>query len=171
MQLDLNLPGYAQLRERLMPTSERLGVSDAAPAQLHRVQSGVSEQHSDGALLVAIELDDDRPWPPQLAKNVSNAGILDSRESRNKLLEQLSRFPPARLAIACDPRRSPDRGSLALIAELARSASATRVWLLQAPPGEALDAERLGDWHVALQQLELPFADCAPMNWLETGHD
>jgi hypothetical protein len=171
LQLDLNLPGYAPLRERLMPTSERLGVSDAAPAQLHRVESGVSEQHSNGALLVAIELDDDRPWPPQLAKNVSNAGILDSRESRNKLLEQLSRFPPARLAIACDPRRSPDRGSLALIAELARSASATRVWLLQAPPGEALDAERLGDWHVALQQLELPFADCAPMNWLETGHD
>jgi len=171
LRLDLNLPGYAQLRERLMPTSERLGVSDMAPAQLHRVESGATEQPSDGALLVAIELDDQRPWPPQLPKNVSDAGILDSRESRHKLLEQLSRFPPARLAIACDPRRSPDRGSLALIAELARNASATRVWLLQAPPGEALDAERLGDWHVALQQLELPFADCAPMNWLETGHD
>ncbi|MHC8389020.1 DUF2868 domain-containing protein [Pseudomonas sp. MDT2-39-1] len=171
LRLDLNLPGYAQLRERLMPTSERLGISDAAPAQLHRVESGVSEQQSDGALLVAIELDDQRPWPPPLPKTVNNAGILDSRESRNKLLEQLSRFPPARLAIACDPRRSPDRGSLALIAELARNAAATRVWLLQAPPGEALDAERLGDWHVALQQLDLPFADCVPVNWLETGHD
>ena len=75
------------------------------------------------------------------------------------------------MAIACDPRRSPDRGSLALIAELARSATATRVWLLQAPPGQALDAERLGDWHSALQQLELESADCAPLNWLETGHD
>lgn len=171
LHLDLNLPGYAQLRERLMPTSERLGISDAAPEQLHRVESGVSEQQSDGALLVAIELDDQRPWPPQLPKDVGNAGILDSRESRHKLLEQLSRFPPARLAIACDPRRSPDRGSLALIAELARSASATRVWLLPAPPGEALDADRLGDWHAALQQLELPFADSAPFNWLETGHD
>jgi hypothetical protein len=171
LQLDLNLPGYAQLRERLMPTSERLGISDAAPEQLHRVESGVSEAQSDGALLVAIELDELRPWPPPLPKSVSNAGILDSRESRNKLLEQLSRFPPARLAIACDPRRSPDRGSLALIAELARSASATRIWLLQPPPGEALDADRLGDWHAALQQLELPFADCAPLSWLETGHD
>jgi hypothetical protein len=171
LRLDLNLPGYAQLRERLMPTSERLGISDAAPDQLHRVESGVSDLQTEGALLVAIELDDQRPWPPALPKSVSDAGILDSRESRNKLLEQLSRFPPARLAIACDPRRSPDRGSLALIAELARNASATRVWLLQAPPGEALDAERLGDWHVALQQLELPFADCAPLNWLETGHD
>jgi len=171
LTLDLNLPGYAQLRERLMPTSERLGINDAAPAQLHRVESSVSEHASDGALLVAIELDDQRPWPPALPKTVSNAGILDSRESRHKLLEQLSRFPPARLLIACDPRRSPDRGSLALIAELARNANATRVWLLQAPPGEALDSARLGDWHVALQQLELPFADCAPMNWLESGHD
>ena len=171
LHLDLNLPGYAQLRERLMPTSERLGISDAAPEQLHRIESGISDLPSDGALLVAIELDDQRPWPPPLPKTVGNAGILDSRESRHKLLEQLSRFPPARLAIACDPRRSPDRGSLALIAELARSASATRVWLLQAPPGEALDAERLGDWHVALQQLDLPFADCAPLNWLESGHD
>ena len=171
LRLDLNLPGYAQLRERLMPTSERLGISDAAPEHLHHAESSVSELQSDGALLVAIELDDQRPWPPQLPENVSNAGILDSRESRNKLLEQLSRFPPARLAIACDPRRSPDRGSLALIAELARNASATRVWLLQAPPGEALDAERLGDWHMALQQLNLPFADCAPLNWLENGHD
>jgi len=171
LRLDLNLPGYSQLRERLMPSSERLGVNDAAPQQLHAVSGGVSELHSDGALLVAIELDDQHPWPPKLPGNVKNAGILDSRESRHKLLEQLTRFPPARLAIACDPRRSPDRGSLALIAELARSASATRVWLLQAPPGQALDAERLGDWHAALQQLELPFADCAPLNWLESGHD
>ncbi|RON77061.1 DUF2868 domain-containing protein [Pseudomonas fluorescens] len=171
LHLDLNLPGYAQLRERLMPTSERLGVNDPEPTQLHRVESSVGELASEGALLVAIELDEQRQWPPALPKNVSNAGILDSRESRHKLLEQLSRFPPARLAIACDPRRSPDRGSLALIAELARSAGETRVWLLQAPPGEALDAERLGDWHVALQQLELPFADCAPLNWLENGHD
>ncbi|WP_350571183.1 DUF2868 domain-containing protein [Pseudomonas sp. H26/SER47-MNA-CIBAN-0231] len=171
LRLDLNLPGYAQLRERLMPTSERLGVNDPEPAQLHRVESNVGELASEGALLVAIELDEQRPWPPALPKNVSNAGILDSRESRHKLLEQLSRFPPARLAIACDPRRSPDRGSLALIAELARNAGATRIWLLQAPPGEALDGQRLGDWHAALQQLNLPFADCAPMNWLESGHD
>ncbi|KAA6168447.1 DUF2868 domain-containing protein [Pseudomonas marginalis] len=171
LRLDLNLPGYSALREALMPSSERLGVNDAAPEQLHPVSGGASELQSDGALLVAIELDDQHPWPPKLPATVKNAGILDSRESRNKLLEQLTRFPPARLVIACDPRRSPDRGSLALIGELARCASATRVWLLQAPPGQALDAERLGDWHTALQQLGLPFADCAPLTWLETGHD
>ena len=171
LALDLNLPGYSQLREVLMPSSERLGVNDAAPAQLHQVQVEGSSLAREGAVLVAIELDDQRPWPPALAAEVKDAGILDSRESRNRLLEQMSRFPPARLVIACDPRRSPDRGSLALIAELARSAAATRVWLLQAPPGKALDAERLGDWHAALEQLELPFTDCSPLTWLETGHD
>ncbi|MGH8379806.1 DUF2868 domain-containing protein [Pseudomonas sp.] len=169
--LDLKLPGYSQLREALMPSSERLGVNDAAPDALPEIVRGVGDEHSDGALLVGLELDDQRTWPPALPATVNNAGILDSRESRNKLLEQLSRFPPARLAIACDPLRSPDRGSLALLAELARNAGATRIWLLQAAPGQALDADRLGDWHQALDQLGLEHADSAPLNWLEHGHD
>ena len=171
LQLDLTLPGYSQLREPLMPSSERLGVNDSAPEQLHHVQAGQSALQTDGALIVGLELDDQQPWPPALPASVKDAGILDSRESRQTLLEQMTRFPPARLAIACDPRRSPDRGSLALISELARSAAATRVWLLQAPPGQALDADRLSDWHAALEQLGLPFAASAPLNWLETGHD
>ncbi|MDH0304560.1 MULTISPECIES: DUF2868 domain-containing protein [unclassified Pseudomonas] len=171
LSLDLNLPGYAQLREALMPRSERIGVQDAAPDALPRFEAGQLESGSSGALLVGLELDDQRPWPPALPKSVTNAGVLDGRESRNKLLEQLGRFPPARLAIACDPRRSPDRGSLALLAELARNAGATRIWLLQAQPGQALDAARLGDWHHALDQLGLPHADTSPLTWLEHGHD
>ncbi|WP_194789624.1 DUF2868 domain-containing protein [Pseudomonas sp. UFMG81] len=171
LALDLNLPGYAQLREVLMPRSERIGVQDAAPDTLPHFEADSLESGSSGALLVGLELDDQRPWPPALPKSVTNAGVLDSRESRNKLLEQLGRFPPARLAIACDPRRSPDRGSLALLAELARNAGATRIWLLQAQPGEALDAARLGDWHEALDRLGLPHADTSPLTWLEHGHD
>jgi hypothetical protein len=171
LALDLSQPGFAELRERLMPSSERLGVNDAARAQLHQVQTGTAAIESEGALLVAIELDDQRPWPPKLPRSVADAGILDSRESRRTLLDQLTRYPPARLGIACDPRRSPDRGSLALIAELARCAADTRVWLLPAPTGQALDDDRLGDWHEALQQLELKWADSAPLIWLETGHD
>ncbi|MET0611096.1 MAG: DUF2868 domain-containing protein [Pseudomonas caspiana] len=171
LSLDLTLPGYSQLRERLMPSSERLGVSDAAPEQLHQVLPNGAAQHSDGAVLVAIELDDEQPWPPLLPEGVVDAGILDSRESRQKLLDQLTRFPPARLVIACDPRRSPDRGSLALVAELARCAGATRVWLLPAPEGQHLNPERVGDWQAALQQLDLAWSNSAPLNWLEAGHD
>ncbi|MCD5992319.1 DUF2868 domain-containing protein [Pseudomonas sp. CDFA 602] len=171
LRLDLELPDYLELRERLMPSSERLGVNDAEPALLHQVHPNPGATVSDGALLVAIELDGQHPWPPELASGVANAGILDSRESRNRLLEQLSLYPPARLVIACDPRRSPDRGSVALIAELARGAGATRIWLLPAPAGQTLDAERLDDWHSALEQLQLPWSDSAPLNWLETGHE
>lgn len=135
LSLDLNLPGYSQLRERLMPSSERLWVNDAAPEQLHHVTGGVSELKAS-ALLVAIELDDQLHGRRSSPASVKDAGILDSRESRNKLLEQLTRFPPARLAIACDPRRSPDRGSLALIAELARSATATGSGCCKRPPAK-----------------------------------
>ena len=171
LQLDLELPGYSRLRERLLPSSERLGVSDAAPPQLHRPQAGHAQAASQGALLVAVELDERRPWPPALPAGVTDAGILDERSQRRALLEQLTRQPPARLLVACDPRRSPDRGTLALLGELARCAASTRIWLLPAPPGEALDHERVGDWHAALAQLQLPWADAAALAWLETGHD
>ncbi|MHA6491990.1 DUF2868 domain-containing protein [Pseudomonas borbori] len=171
LQLDTSLPGYAALRERLQPSSERLGIVDAAPAQLHQPSAEGHPSHSQGALLVAIELDPLRPWPPALPKDVADGGIVDSREQRQRLLAQLTRFPPARLVIACDPRRSPDRGSLALLGELTRCAGATRIWLLQPPPGEALDGARLGDWHRALEQLQLSYSDSAPFSWLEHGHD
>lgn len=172
LKLDLDLPGYSLLRQRLQPDSERLGICDLAPAALHQPQGGATTQAGSGALLLGIELDERRPWPPaSLPKGVADAGVIDSREQRRHLLEQLTRFPPERLAIACDPRRSPDRGTLALIGELARSASATRIWLLPPTPGESLDSARLTDWHQAIASLGLQHGDTAPLNWLESGHD
>lgn len=171
LRLDLDLPGYGLLRQRLQPDSERLGVCDLAPAALHQPQGGANPEGGSGALLLGLELDDRRPWPPALPKGVADAGMIDSREQRRQLLEQLTRFPPERLAIACDPRRSPDRGSLALLGELARSAGATRIWLLPPAPGETLDSARLADWHQALDRLQLAHSDAAPLSWLETGHD
>jgi hypothetical protein len=171
LRIDLDLPGHARLREALMPSSERLGISDAAPAAWPEAEAANGQAANQGAVMVAIELDDQQPWPPALPATVQDAGILDSRESRQRLLEQLTRFPPARLVIACDPRRSPDRGSLALVAELARSAGATRVWLLPAPAGQQLDTERLDDWHVALNALHLPHSQQPGLSWLEHGDD
>jgi hypothetical protein len=171
LRLDLQLPAYRLLRERLQPPSERLGVSDAAPQQLHAPSAGAQLDGSEGAVLVAIELDQGYPWPPKLPKTVADAGVLDDREQRRRLLEQLTRFPPQRLAIACDPRRSPDRGTLALIGELSRCAAASRVWLLQPPAGEALDSYRLQDWHQALDSLTLAHSSSAPLAWLESGHE
>lgn len=171
LAIDLEQPSYRLLRERLQPPSERLGIRDAAPAQLHAPSAGAQLDAGAGAVLVAVELDGSRAWPPPLPKGVADAGVLDDREGRRRLLDQLTRFPPARLAIACDPRRSPDRGTLALLGELSRCAAATRVWLLQAPAGEALDSARLDDWHQALDALGLAHSSAAPLSWLENGHD
>jgi len=169
--LDLQLPAYRLLRERLQPASERLGIQDAAPAHLHKPDSGIQPVEGEGAVLVAIELEPNRDWPPPLPSGIANAGVLDDREQRRRLLEHLTREPAQRLLIACDPRRSPDRGTLALIGELSRCAAATRIWLLPAPPGGVLDDRRLQDWQQALDTLGLTHGDIAPLSWLETGHD
>ena len=170
LRLNLQQPGYALLRNRLQ-AAERLGVSDPAPAQLHIPEYGFHSSAGAGALLVAIELDDSYPWPPELPAGISNAGILDDRQQRKALLEQLTQHPPERLVIACDPRRSADRGTLGLIGELSRCAVATRLWLLPAPVGEQLDADRLNDWHDALARLGITYTEHNPITWLESGHD
>jgi len=171
LTLDLDQPAYGQLRAHLMPSSERLGVQDAAPERLHQVQALPANASDEGAVLVGLELDDRRPWPPSLPIRVTDAGLLDSRASRQRLLEQLSHYPPARLLVACDPLRSPDRGSLSLLAELARTAGDTRIWLLPAAPDLPVDPARLDDWHQALAQLGLPADSTSPLTWLEHGHD
>ncbi|MFI8480272.1 DUF2868 domain-containing protein [Pseudomonas sp. NPDC078700] len=172
LKLDTSLPGYSLLRERLQPSSERLGVNDSAPDFLHQPAAGHNANPSEDAVLMAIELDAQYQWPPsQLPPGVLDAGVIDNREQRQRLLEQLTRFPPARLLIACDPRRSPDRGALSLLGELSRCAGATRIWLLPPPVGEPLDSNRLSDWHTALDALQLPHSNTAPLTWLESGHD
>ncbi len=172
LHLDLQLPAYRLLAERLQPASERLGILDPAPALDTSAPAPSTAIHAAaGAVLVAVELDQQHAWPPALPPSIANAGVLDSREQRQHLLDQLSRFPPARLVIACDPQRSPDRGTLALLGELSRSASSTRIWLLQPTEGKPLDSQRLSDWHSALSKQNLPWSDSAPLHWLEHGHD
>jgi len=171
MQLDLRQPAYRLLQERLQPPSERLGVNDPAPDRLPMPGAEGRPVSGAGAVLVAIELDDRQPWPPALPDSIADAGILDDRAQRKRLLESLTQQPPERLVVACDPRRSPDRGTLSLISELSHCAAETRIWLLPAPPGELLNDERVADWHEALNLLGIPYASTSPLNWLETGHD
>lgn len=170
LQLDTSLPAYRLLAERLCPSSERLGISDPAPPRPPTERPAAVATEAGAAVLVAIELDDRRSWPPVLPPGIADAGILDDRAQRRQTLEQLGRAPAARLLIACEPLRSPDRGTLALIGELARSAGQTRLWLLPGLPEQPLDAARLADWRDAVAALGLAEAGAAPLDWLEHGH-
>ncbi|WP_198341785.1 DUF2868 domain-containing protein [Oceanisphaera avium] len=167
-------PVWQPLHERVQPSSERLGVIDKAPTTLPSSQAGAySSGHN--AVLVGIELADSISWPPsQLATTVSvgktqilDAGVIDSREQRRHILEQLTTQPPARLLIVCNPQRSPDRGTLHLIAELSRTAVATQVWLLDV----AAPDERLSVWQEKLDELKLAHSRTAPWDWLQGEQD
>lgn len=156
---------WQPLHERVQPSSERLGVIDQAPNALPSTQAGV-QLHGQSAVILGIELDDSIAWPPtHLApmSRVLDMGVIDSREQRRHVLDKLSAQPPARLLIACNPQRSADRGTLNLIAELSRTATATQIWLLDTP----VATERLENWQEQLNALTLPHSRSAPWDWLE----
>ena len=162
LQLDPHEAVWQPLHERVQPSSERLGIIDAAPSALHRSSAG-SQATGEASVIVAIELDDRVSWPPTLPANVINAGIIDTREQRRSILEQFSSKPPARLLIVCNPQRSADRGTLNLIAELSRTAVQTQVWLLE---NQAME-ERINNWEEQLDALKLTHSRSLPWLWLE----
>lgn len=175
LRLDLSLPGYAALAARLAPASERIGITDAAPAALPRAHVGAAHR-VDGrdAVLLGLELRPDLTWPPALPAHVRAAGVIDSREQRRRMLSELAAAPPARLLIAVDPRLSPDRGSLEFIAELSRPAGECRVWLIR--PGAGDDAERREHWRESLRDIGLDAAAViedaqAALGWLGQADD
>lgn len=166
LHFDAHEPIWHIFHERVQPSSERLGVVDAAPTHLPNSTAGVA-QAGQTAVLVAIELDDSIAWPPELPPHIIDAGVLDTHQQRQQGLEQLSSNPPARLLIACNPQRSADRGTLHLIAELSRTAVQTQVWLLPTDTTE----ERLQHWQEQLDALQLVHHSAAPWAWLEHGDE
>lgn len=163
-------PAFSALAERLSPSSERIGVSDAAPERLETAHVVAPHQASGAAMVVGIELDSTRvPWPPDWVHGVRDGGIVDSREQRARVLATIEASTPARLLLVCDPRLSPDRGSLALIAAMSVHAGACAVWLAGADAVSG--SERLQHWLDALAELGLAGSavfteEATAMEWL-----
>src|SRR5690606_23956399 len=152
----------AVLRARLSPPSEKLGVTQPAPASLDDTGGNASAfatpdtappdalapgfalhgGPADAPVMVGIELPDNDAWPPADAPaNVIDADKLDTRQDGNALLDQLTRQPPRGLLVVCDAMQTPDRGTTGLVAELARIVPLARVWL----HGDA-DQKRIDQW-------------------------
>lgn len=189
--LDLSQPGLAVLRERLAPSSERLGVTQPAPESLDGTGGPASAfagsgspqvgalapgflSHPDpahAAVMVGIELPDPAMWPPADAPaHVIDAGNLDNRQQRNALLDQVTRQPPPRLLIVCDAVQTPDRGTIGLIVELVQLAQQARVWLHGDP-----DKARIDQWTQRLVAAGVPpqalYRDARlALGWLSDEH-
>ncbi len=144
--IDEGLPGYAELRERLQPASENMGID--APAGNDGLAQG---QHAlftgddqPGPSLVGLELPPGFAWPPRPApSHVHDLGIVDTGPQRKALLDYLHAHAPDKLLIVCDGRQTPDRGAIGLVAEAASLTGQTRILLL-APPGNT--EGRLAAW-------------------------
>lgn len=173
LRLDVALPGYAVLVPRLLPASERIGVTDADPGRV--AGPHVEKRRATGpgrAVLVGLELARHSGWPPPLPPGATDAGVVDSREDRKRVVAALRVDPPARLLVACDARQSPDRGSLELIAELSRHANDSRILLVGAAQ---LDGSgRRQHWHDGLREIgvapeRIDENPTSALDWLGTG--
>lgn len=130
--VDTNLPGFIELRERLLPTEQHLGI-DRPVTEVHAPHLHPPTPltiSSDQPALVALELSVEADWPPfPLLPQVADLGRLDSREQRRQVLNALAAQPVGRLLVVCDAEQTPDRGTMGLISELSRHAAALGVWV------------------------------------------
>ena len=179
ISLDTGLPGYAELRDRLSPLSEKTGVDDAAGPdfQAHIQPLGSPLYESGQPLLVGIELAPDVPWPPaELAAPVADLGVIDNRVQRKTVLDQLQAHTPKKLLMVCDARQTPDRGTVALLADLASLAVEAHVSLEGYATEESPQQPRADAWRKKLQAAgflpEHTHTDLhAALSWLASGAD
>jgi hypothetical protein len=177
LRIDPSLPGFSALRDRLEPPAQSTGI-DRPVDPLHEPRVGAPPLAGLGGqpVLLGLELPPDLAWPPaDMPAGVQQAGNLDTRDERNRVLDALAGQAATRMLIACDARQTPDRGTLSLIAELAAHAEQTRVWLVTPRADAEAPATRAPLWRERLLALGLPAdavlqAPLAPLAWLESGH-
>lgn len=181
LQITPSLPGYAALRDRLLPVAQPSGI-DRPVDPLHQPQMNPGSPLASLAIastqpvLVSLEMPDDAHWlPDDIPASIFNAGNLDSREQRSRLQDALSQSHPPRLLIVCDARQTPDRGTLNLIASLTHLANQTRVWLYT-ERGIDTATQRMQTWHERLIGAGMPTDSLLqtadqPLRWLEKGDD
>ena len=151
-QPQLNSPYYQALLAKIQPAA--LLPEGLQPLVVKPVYSSSRKDAKSAtpAMITGIELES--AWPPLgLGGAIVHTVLIDSRDSRNIALGHVAQLNPQRLVIACDARRTPDRGTLRLIAELSSYAGKTLVWLQPAGGAEVSDAadSRVPVWKNQLQ--------------------
>lgn len=176
LSLDSHLPGYAELRERLAPISEKTGLDGPAGAWAPAPHDAiVAPAYTDTqALMVGLELASDTPWPPfPLPNDTLDLGLIDTRPQRQQLLEQFQQQPPAKLLLVCDPQQTPDRGTLALLNQLSGLAHHMRILLLAPQSTRPSHDARIALWRQQLAAVGFLADDVqthpmAAHDWLNT---
>lgn len=132
--------GLIELRQRLLPFSESVGVDAKAGIDQVPTAKTLPKRPSQNVrtVVVGIELPLEQPWPPlvngaSLPPLWQDAGLVDSRDQRAELLALLTQGDFAHVVLCVDAQQTPDRGVVAWLAELASYAKYCTIYLINAP--------------------------------------
>lgn len=160
--LDLSRPGYLRLLPALGGPSQATGTrGEPPPPERNRSNFAKPIEGGSGrAVLVGVELDhDDTRWPPD-APDCLVLGRADNRRQRREIMQALELLDPRpeRIVALCSLARSPDRGTMAFLGELAgfapleiRLDDSDRLADLGIDPDS-----RLEDWQESASRFGLP---------------
>lgn len=164
LKLDADSPDWHWLHTRLQPETQVIDPEPQLMPQPAKTGNAHAAAHTSGCL-AALELEPPLHWPVNPPDSLRWLGNLDGYAAQQALLEQLTGTACEQFILACDARRSPDRGSLHFISELAALCPAFSIWLLHTEG----DSQRLSGWQQALNTLGIAHTLRAP--WLEDSHD
>lgn len=150
---DTNLPGFAELRPRLMPDSQSTGIDAPAPTfSKHRSSGPKGPQIRAGGhnAMAGIELPGDMRWPPEaLQPLATDLGRVDTRAQRQQLQHLLEARQFEHLIAVCDGRQTPDRGTLIYLRELAQVCQHLHILVLLPDPAPTNNRTTL--WQQSLE--------------------
>src|SRR6056297_1245642 len=161
LNLDLSRPGYLRLLPVLSGPSQSTGPRGKPPPGPGPTFAAKPIAGGGGdPVLVGVELDhDDTCWPPA-ATDCRVLGRADNRGQRREIMQALELLDPRpeKIVALCSLARSPDRGTMALLGELAQFAP-LEIRLVDADrlPELGIDSDaRLDDWRASAGRFGLP---------------
>ncbi len=157
-RLDLDLPEYQQLRERIMPSVRGKRIVDGDEEPVGDEGPGLDAPaviEFDGPVaLVGLEIEIPADgWPPaSVDVDWRDLGSVDSRDDRERAVGALKSSPPGLVLVAVSLLTSPDRGMGGFLEKLRRAGAAPIALLLtdggrlagRFRSGDA--AQRIDDW-------------------------
>jgi hypothetical protein len=158
--LDLYLPYYIDLRQRLVPLASHGQIVDAdtSPPVMTDIEQQIPLSHSlpEHTKWAAIELGDKFSWPISLINGLNNLGQVIDRESLESTLQYLQTSQCQVLAVVVAAARSPDRGIQRSITSLTLHCSQRWLVLLQSPDEKNISSKRLTAWYQLAQSCNIP---------------
>jgi hypothetical protein len=158
--LDLYLPYYISLRQRLMPLASHGQIIDAdtSPPFIAETSAIRPVPHAlpPETRWAAVELGDGIAWPSQSVSADNDLGQVVDRESLAHTLQYLQSNKCPVIAVAVSAARSPDRGVQRTIASLMSSCAQRWLVLLQKHDDEPVSNKRLAAWYRLAEACRVP---------------